>query len=862
MAGSTNGIKNAGLLSGLDTENLVKQMASLTKSKINRQKQKLQSLQWKQESYRSVISKIKTFKDTYLNALNPETNIGSNYLMASFKATSSNSAVTATASSTAAEASYKITNIAQLATAAQVTSNGGAVNAAVQLDFSKAAEEAKKAAEASTDFPQYTVKVTLDGLSREITFTADEDASISQQHFVDALNAQLGTSSNSFTMDDKGRLTLNSTDGYVHSFTVGVSDKAPNKNASMAAIGLENNTSNKISTSAKLGDISFAKELKGDNFSFNINGVDFSFNKNTTVAQMIKTVNSSSANVTMSFDSLSQSFSLKASQEGQGGEISISQSSGNLLNALFNNDEIAEGNKDSSVSVMGSSLTGTKKAGNLENLVNNSIKITVNGVTKEVGFYKYDGNGDKNDISDTVGDDGVVTKTSQEKIVELFNKELKNAFGGSAPTMKYTAAEDGGGYISFETAGANDIISFNAVAGNSDSARLVSALGFEVTDSKSSFTNKVNADEYKLSENGLNLTRADGSAVSLTGDVTIQDLVDEGLVSYDETTGVMTALEDFTAADDDSKAVLEKFFGKSSISGSAVDNAATNYQGQNAVVTINGVTLTNSSNSIEIDGTTINLGGLTQDGINKINAGEAVTVSTKRDTEKAYDAVVKFINDYNKLIDELNKETSTSRPKSNGAYYDPLTEEQEEEMTDKQIENWEEKAKQGLLYNDSRINSFVSKLSDAVTNTYTSDNFCLFNMGIEFEDSVGSGKLIIRDEAKFKQAFENNAEQIQELFTDKNNGLAARVTKAVDSAISTTRGSYGSLTMVAGVENTASQGSNEISKQIDAYNEMISKLQKKYEAEQERYWSKFTALEKAMAQWSTQASIFTDSSSQ
>ena len=45
-----------------------------------------------------------------------------------------------------------------------------------------------------------------------------------------------------------------------------------------------------------------------------------------------------------------------------------------------------------SVSIMGNSLTGTKKAGNLENLVNSSIKITINGVTKEVGFYKYDGN--------------------------------------------------------------------------------------------------------------------------------------------------------------------------------------------------------------------------------------------------------------------------------------------------------------------------------------------------------------------------------------------------------------------------------------------------------------------------------------
>ena len=97
MASSTNGIKNAGLMSGLDTENLVKQMASLTKSKINRQKQKLQSLQWKQEAYRNVSSKIRTFKDTYLNSLAPETNIGSNYLMSSFKATSSNDAVSVSA---------------------------------------------------------------------------------------------------------------------------------------------------------------------------------------------------------------------------------------------------------------------------------------------------------------------------------------------------------------------------------------------------------------------------------------------------------------------------------------------------------------------------------------------------------------------------------------------------------------------------------------------------------------------------------------------------------------------------------------------------------------------------------------------
>lgn len=860
---TTTGIKNAGIMSGLDTENLVKQMSSLTKNRINTQKQKLQKLQWKQESYRNVIKKIQTFKSTYLNALSPDTNIGSNYLMASFKSTSSNSLVTAAASSSATAANYKITNIAQMAKSAEITANPGAIEASVQMDFTKAAEAAKEAAEKQADFPQYTVKVTLDGLSREITFEANEDASICQQNFVDALNAQMGTSSTSFSMDDSGKLKLHTSDNYVHSFTVGVSDKATNKNASMAAVGLDKNTSNRISTSSKLGDIAFTKQLDGDNFKFNINGVDFSFSKETTVSTMINTVNSSNANVKLVFDSLSQGFSLKASESGAGGEIKVFQSSGNLLNAMFNSDEIAAGNKDSSVSVMGSALTGTKKAGNLENLVNTSIKVTVNGVTKEVGFYKYDGNGDKNDISDTVGDDGIVTKTSQEKIVELFNKELKNAFGSSAPTMKYikaTGENETGGYISFETAGANDVISINAAAGKENSARLISALGFETTDSSSTFTNKVNADTYVIAEDGLNLTKADGTAVSLSGKVTIRNLVDSGLVSYDETTGVMTANESFSAADSDAEAVLNKFFGKTSVTGSTADNAETTYQGQNAIITINGVTMVNNSNSITVDGTTIDIGALTEDAVNKVNAGEAISVTTSRDSTKAMEAVKKFITDYNKLIDELTTETTTSRPKSNGAYYEPLTEEQEDEMTDKQIENWEEKAKQGLLYNDTKINAFVTKLSSAVTNAFTSQNFCLFNMGIEFEDSSQSGKIIIRDETAFQKAFNEHADQVQELFTNKDNGIAAKLNKAVDSAISTTRGSYGSLTNVAGIENTASQGTNEISQQIKTYNELISKLQTKYENEQSRYWSKFTALEKAMAQWQSQSSLFDTSS--
>ena len=43
----------SGLMSGLDTEELVKAMTANTKNRINSKQQKLQTLQWKQDGYRS-----------------------------------------------------------------------------------------------------------------------------------------------------------------------------------------------------------------------------------------------------------------------------------------------------------------------------------------------------------------------------------------------------------------------------------------------------------------------------------------------------------------------------------------------------------------------------------------------------------------------------------------------------------------------------------------------------------------------------------------------------------------------------------------------------------------------------------------
>src|SRR5690554_6788771 len=65
-----------GLMSGLDTDELVKQMTAVTRNKINRQYQAKQKLLYRQEAYREVSKKLLAFSDKYFSfAAGSKTNI-------------------------------------------------------------------------------------------------------------------------------------------------------------------------------------------------------------------------------------------------------------------------------------------------------------------------------------------------------------------------------------------------------------------------------------------------------------------------------------------------------------------------------------------------------------------------------------------------------------------------------------------------------------------------------------------------------------------------------------------------------------------------------------------------------------------
>ncbi len=832
---SSNGIRMAGLASGLDTESLVKQMASYSKIKLNTQKQKLQLLQWKQEDYRSVISKISAFKDTYFNLLKADTNLGSNKVFASRSATSTSELVKATATASANKASYNITEVQQIASAAKVSSGNLAVNG-IKLDYSNATE--------GTD---YTLKLKLDGLEKSVTFTGGADSAETQQNFLDAVNGAFSATGAEFSMNG-GRLVANtaSNPNLIHSFSISESATPSSGVASeLKAIGLDQAKTSTASSNVALSTLAFSTELQGNSFSFEINGVKFAFDKTATLSQVMNKINNSEAKVTMSYSSISGSFSLQSKDSGAGSSISIKQTSGNLLTSMFGESNIAASTSISTqsfrtVGVQGnaSSFKEEKSTADLESIVNKQVKITVNGEEKTIGLWGYNASGDKNDY------------TKAATVVTQLNYELSKQFGSAAPKFSFDTTTN---KFSLVGADASDEITIEAIedtSGGSD--RLLSSLGFNDTNN----TNIVDTTASIVGglADGLSydIKFNDGSAVSITNQTTLESLVDEsnGNITYENGRLLFKGL-DYAGSDDEVKPYLASIFGENySFPGvppfpDPNSETAATFAGKNAIVTINGATISNSSNSITIDGTTMD--------ISKLSVGATdITITTTNDSSKAVDAIKQFVTDYNALISDLYKQIRTEYDNN----YKPLTDEQTEEMSEKEIEKWDETAKTGLLYQDQTINKFLTQLRQAVSGT-TVDRVGLYDMGIKVSTNyLDFGKLEL-DEAALQKAIDEDPEKIQKFFTDPDNGFAARVTNVINSTVSTSGNSKGTLTLLAGVPNTTTATENKMSKEIKTYKELIESLQDKYEDEMNRYWKQFTALEKVMKSYESQSSWLT-----
>lgn len=265
-------------------------------------------------------------------------------------------------------------------------------------------------------------------------------------------------------------------------------------------------------------------------------------------------------------------------------------------------------------------------------------------------------------------------------------------------------------------------------------------------------------------------------------------------------------------------------------------------QGKNAVVDINGLTgIQQYENTFTLNNVTFSL--------KKTTGTDSVLVTITSDTDEIFDTIKNFIEQYNSLIETINEELTEERYPN----YLPLTAEQKEQLTDKQIEQWEEKARSGLLRNDPILRDVVYHLRRALTTPVSGLEKCdsIFDIGIGTGFYWEGGKLYVNEE-KLREAISSDPEAVMNLFTASGDafetqGLGVRVYNELNNAID-------QITGQAGYPDSFSLYDNSfISRQIRDLNDRIQATEEHLAKLEDRYWRQFTALESALAAMQAQS---------
>ena len=288
-------------------------------------------------------------------------------------------------------------------------------------------------------------------------------------------------------------------------------------------------------------------------------------------------------------------------------------------------------------------------------------------------------------------------------------------------------------------------------------------------------------------------------------------------------------------------------------------------------VTVNGETINmkRASNSVNIDGLTINMhdtfdGSVDKEGKPSVDSAgkptNSVTFKTSTDSDKIVEAIKTMIEDYNTMMAEIKAAYSTMPyQKSNGSFanYEPLTEDDRAGMSESAIERYEEKAKQGILFGDRTLSTLYDKMRN-IFSPAGEDGAFLRAMGIGTSFSISDGtQAVTLDEDKLRAMLDSDPDRVAEVFTKTSGtgGVMQNLKTQLDNYAKTTGEPKGILIQQAGSPlSSLSLMNNSWQKQIDNYNTQIEKWQDKLSSQVDRYTQQFSRLEQLINQMNSQSS--------
>lgn len=276
---------------------------------------------------------------------------------------------------------------------------------------------------------------------------------------------------------------------------------------------------------------------------------------------------------------------------------------------------------------------------------------------------------------------------------------------------------------------------------------------------------------------------------------------------------------------------------------------ATKIDGANAKIVLNGAAFESDDNSFEINGLTYNVMQVTGD--------EEVTISTENDTSGIYDMIKNFLTKYNELINEMDKLYNAD----SASKYEPLTDEEKDAMSEKEIETWENKIKDSLLRRDSTLGSVSSALKQIMMEGVEvgGKKMYLSDFGIEtlsYFTAAENEKNAYHidgdpDDAntksngdKLKTAIANDPDTVTEFFSALSKNLYDSLTKQMSST------DYSSAFTV--------YNDKEMKKELSDYDSKISDAQDKLNDYLDKWYAKFSKMETAMAKMQSKTDALTN----
>jgi flagellar hook-associated protein 2 len=284
--------------------------------------------------------------------------------------------------------------------------------------------------------------------------------------------------------------------------------------------------------------------------------------------------------------------------------------------------------------------------------------------------------------------------------------------------------------------------------------------------------------------------------------------------------------------------------------GLTTSSGAVKVDGEDAEIVLNNATFTSSSNTFNINGLTINVKGTT-------TAGDDLTITTDTDYDGIYDMIKDFISEYNEIINTIYEKYNADSARD----YDMLTDDEKEEMTDDEIETWEDTIKASLLRKDTTLQSLMSTFVNSMSASYgkdssTGNKLYLFSYGIEtlgyFEAEENEryayhiagdpdDENTSTDDDMLKSAIANNTEDTVSFFTSLAKSLYDKLYESMKST------DYSSIYKV--------YEDKRLQDEYDDYTDKISDAEDELSDYEDMWYSRFSSMETALSKLQNTQSV-------